>query len=227
MANKPRRSNPWPRRFRRGVLLLIAIGVWPALATAADQTVPHSYAPHSQFVSLRMDSVVERLLNGFTPNRTRPIAAAPLPSEFLDSLLEADVWAALSRRGILMRRTSKGDDSDSTDTWAVSSRIDDGRVELSEPMRHSFLGKIWLKRTFHVRAGLRIEDRVDSTSVWEASIDTTYTDWVRKRDLPLLTDRFEPDLAPLAPMTAWERAETPVAAGGIAGALTILFLVLR
>lgn len=197
------------------------------MATAVDQTVPHSSASHSQFVTLHMDSVVERLLTGFTPNRTRPIGAAPLPSTFLDSLLEADMRAALSRRGILVRRTGNGDDGDSMDSWLVSSRIEDGQVGLSEPMRHSFLGKIWLKRSFHIRAGVRIEDRADSALVWEASVDTTFSDWVRKSDLPMLADRMEPALAPVAPATAWGRAETPVVAGGIAGALTILFLVFR
>jgi hypothetical protein len=209
------------------LLLAIAIGVWPAIGTAADLRDPHSDASHSQFVSLHMDSVVALLLDGFTPNRTRPVAAAVLPPTFLDSLLESDVRAALARRGILVRRTGDGDGVDSDDSWAVASRIEDGRFELSEPTRHSFLGKIWLKRSLHVRAGLRIEDRMDSTAVWERSIDTTYTDWVRKCDLPMLADRAEPNLAPAAPNTAWERAEIPAIAGGVAGALTILFLALR
>lgn len=224
MANRRRHSSPLlsPIRISAAFTLFIGLSNTATAETAADSGLGPT---HSQFLETSLHQLADSLLAGFTPYRTRPIVLEEPAHDFVDSVFRAQLIEGLSSRGLLIR--TDPDTGGSSDAWLATCRLTHSGLTLSEPQRTAFLGTIWLKRAIHPRAGLKIEDPVDSTIVWEQEVDTVYTDWIRKRDVEKLSDLGDPRYRPVSPATGWEKAALPLATGASAVFLGVLFLVLR
>lgn len=201
--------------------------VWPiagAVTASADtlsvsDTIPPT---HRAFVDSSLRDLARRALAGFTPNRSRPLAILPDSSGDTTGVFSRALAGTLSQRGLLIR--DNGAAVDSADLWVLHYTVAPRELTLTEPHRRSFLGRIWVKRTLHAGADLRVHDLSDSAEVWSGHVDTTYFDWVAKRDLKHLADA---EYAPRAPSTGWEKVQWPLVAGGAAAVIGILVLALR
>lgn len=71
---------------------------------------------------------------------------------------------------------------------------------------------------------MHVHDEGEGVDLWTDSADSTYFDWVAKRELKQLeSDEF----SPVAPREAWEKAKVPLILGGTAVVVGVLLLTLR
>lgn len=189
-------------------------------AVAADDSTETPQS-HRQFVDSCLTELATQLLSRFTPNRSHPIVIVADSSQDSAGTFAAQIGKILSDRGLLIRDASP-EDADAGN-WSLFYSLGPLDLALTEPQRRTFLGRIWLKRTLHARLQISVRDDVEG-SVWNDSIDSTFSDWVAKRDLKSLSgDGF----SAVAPVTGWERAKTPLIIGGTAVVIGVFILALR
>lgn len=199
--------------------------LWAGAVTVSADTlsVADTLPPtHRAFVDSSLRDLAHRAVAEFTPHRSRPLTIVPDTLGDSAGVFAQALAATLSRRGLLIR--DNGAALDSADLWLLRYTVAPRQLALTEPHRRSFLGRIWVKRTLQAGADLRVHDLSDSAEVWSGHVDTSYTDWVAKRDLKHLADA---EYAPRAPSTGWEKAQWPLIAGGAAAVIGALVLALR
>jgi hypothetical protein len=176
---------------------------------------------HDRFVDSCLTDLASQLLSGFTPNRTQPVAIVRDLKHDSNGVFAAELSRILSARGLLIRDTASPP-SDAAD-WSLYYSLAPVQLTLSEPQRRDFLGMIWVKRSLQAGLQVNVQDNLEG-SIWTDSRNSTYTDWVAKRDLAeLANERYSPEV----PSTGWERARTPLIIGGGAAVLGLLILTLH
>lgn len=216
-----------PRRFASAIrcaLILVVLSCVSVTSSAgtSDSTEAGPPPRHRHFVDSCLRDLAGCVLSGFTPNRTLPIVVVSDTATDSTGVLEEVLSRLLSDRGLLIRDESP--DHADAGNWSLHYALAPVELSLAEPQRRVFLGKIWLKRTLHAGLRVLIHDDVAGEDIWNGSADTTYFDWVPKRDLKMLE---EEGFSPQAPSTGWEKAKTPLIVGAAAVVAGSVFLTLR
>lgn len=202
-------------------VLLAAFSALPVSGSAAQPDSAAASLPptHRQFVDSCLGELAANLLSRFTPNRTEPIAIVSDTASESSGNFVSHLTGVLSDRGLLIRNpTPEHPDSG---IWSLRYTLAPVELTLTEPQRRAFLGRIWVRRTLYAGLAITIHDEIAGEDIWTDSADSTYSDWVAKRDLAKLEDAA---LSPQAPLTGWEKAKTPLIIGGI-GIVTGLVLL--
>ncbi len=207
----------------RILVTLVSLAV-PFTARASDASDSARAVPptHRQFVDSCLADLAGSLLAGFTPNRSQPIVVIPDTSDDSARALALRLAEILSDRGLLIRDpTSREPDAGN---WSLHYKISPLELALTEPQRRAFLGRIWVKRTLHAGLQMNVRDESEGVDLWTDSADSTYFDWVAKRELQQLeSDEF----SPVAPREVWEKAKVPLIMGGTVVVVGVLLLTLR
>lgn len=180
-------------------------------ANPADSASISVFQTHRAFVDSCLLDLGTHVLSGFTPNRTSPLTVVSDSVGDSAGVLAAGLEHAISKRGLLIR-----DDTAALvarDNWALQYTLSPIILTLTEPQRREFLGKIWVKRTFHAGIKMAVHDRALDEEIWVGTADSTYSDWIPKSALKGLESA---DLSPKAPSTAWEKARIPIIVGAVA-----------
>ena len=186
-----------------------------------------AYPSHAQFVRDGLEHAADVLFCEFSFQRGKPLVVAADDSSASNPWFAAAAARQMYEHGMLVRAPAGTDSLGGAGSWILRYRFGQYHLELSDPQRRSFLGKIWLRRSFHVGLSVGLWDTDAGELLWLNSIDTTWEDWIPKRDLRALADPEDPFLSPPAPVTVWQHNSAPVAAIMAGTALAAAFLLLR
>jgi len=214
-------------RCIRLLLVLSVLVPGGALAQSADSiTTPPT---HTDFVRTALEVTAQNAFADFPYRRGKPLwimADGNRPDAA--GWFEAATTRELYDRGMLVRQPRAPGSIVGDGSWLLRYQFSECRLELTDPTRYSFLGRIWLRRSFTVGLAVSLWDVDNDELLWTNSADSTFRDWIPKRFLPALADTSVAFLSPDAPTTAWERAVRPgLGATAAVGALTALFLIIR
>jgi hypothetical protein len=206
-------------------LLIVAL-TFCAATSRAQQASPRRECPsHRNFVSQYLDTVVTGILHEFPFQRGKPLLVDAADSTASDTLFESALIQVLLEQGFLL---SSAEESDANGTIrSLLYDIDRFALSLTEPTRRSFLGRIWLQRTLALAFSIEVTDVIEGTTLWSRHVDTTFHDWIPKREVASLADVTVPMFSPAVPSTALERLTIPLLAGTLALSAVTVFLVIQ
>ena len=184
------------------------------------------YPSNAQIVRRNVAGVARNIFDGFPFVRPKPMWITPAAGQPRNFWLEESAGRELFERGYIVQE-SPGEDTATSGLWAVRYRFDRFSLTLPQCARHSFLGRIWVQRTFELSLQLQVWDMESGQLLWSNSGDGSWSDWVPKRNLKELSDPSSPFLSPAPPVTTMEKLAEPALVMAAAGALTILFFVVR
>lgn len=184
------------------------------------------YPSHAQIIRRNVAGVARKIFDGFPFVRPKPMWITPASGQERNFWFEESASRELFDRGFIVQE-SPGDDTASSGLWAVRYRFDNFSLDLPKCARHSFLGRIWVQRAFNLSLQLQVWDIESGQLLWSNSGDGSWTDWVPKGKLKELSDPASLLLSPVPPVTTMERLAEPALVIAAAGALTVLFFVVR
>lgn len=204
-----------------------AVTTWTRLSfedTKSDTLT--SFPTHEQFIGVSFGILAESLFADLNFSRPKPVWIAPSEGAERNAWFEDTTARLLFDRGFIIR-DADAVDSLASGTWSVRYRLDRFLLTLPEAARHTFLGRIWLKREFEASVHVNLWDQDRDELVWSGSEELRAIDWIPKNQLADLTASAPPPLSPEPPITTEERLVEPVLIGTAIGALTVLFFAVR
>ncbi|MBI5867837.1 MAG: hypothetical protein HZB43_06050 [candidate division Zixibacteria bacterium] len=215
------------------LLVILCFGAATACAETPSDSVARIgsdsvdvYPSNAQIVRRNVASVARKIFDGFPFVRPKPMWITPATGEPRNFWLEESAARELFERGYIVQE-SPGEDTATSGLWAVRYRFDRFSLSLPQCARHSFLGRIWVQRKFDLSLQLQVWDMESGQLLWSNSGDGSCSDWVPKRKLKELSDPGSTFLSPVPPVTTMEKLAEPALVIAAAGALTVLFFVVR
>jgi hypothetical protein len=193
-------------------------------ATRSDTLT--EFPTHDQFVRTGVSLATDRLFEAFAISRPKPLWITPADGQVPNHWFEEAAAHLLFDRGFVVREAPEQDTTGAR-IWAVRYRFDRFQLSLPESDRHSFLGRIWVKRLLDLAVLIHVWDLESGELLWSNATELAVSDWVPKRRLESLTQTSSPLSPPAPPVTTVERLAEPVIVGAAIGALTILFFAVR
>ncbi|HUU46518.1 MAG TPA: hypothetical protein VM118_12375 [Acidobacteriota bacterium] len=214
-----------PSRSVASVAILV-LGLTAATERSFADPLPGAdrYPSHRAFVLDHLDTIARDVLGEFPFQRGRPLRIRARVANDADSLVEAAFGHAFMDAGFLLMPSGRVAD---TTRWNLYYDPEQYDLSLTDPTRHSFLGRIWVQRRLEIQMQLELWDAGDEDLLWTHRIDTTFQDWIPKRETRQMAEPEIPLFSPAIPSTTLERLGPPFLVGTLAASLTILVLVLR
>jgi hypothetical protein len=194
-----------------------------------DATQPDtitSFPTNDQFVRRGVEVAADSLLATLSISRPKPVWITPAEGQTANHWFEEAAARVLFDRGFIVREAPVTDTTDAR-IWAVRYRFDRFSLSLPVSARHSFLGKIWVKRLLDLAVLVHVWDQETGDLLWSNETETAVSDWIPKSRLSDLNQTSPPLSPPEPPVTTVERLAEPVLVGAAVGALTVLFFAVR
>ncbi len=192
----------------------------------ADASGPETAFPtHREFVESGLDSLVGNLLTDFPFQRGKPVFIVSSGPDVARDHFENVLASHLMDRGLMIRSSGAADDGAAV--WTLRYRFARLDLLLTDPRHHAILGKIWLRRAFHVALSVDLAIPGEDSGLWSHAIDTTFVDRIPKARLSYLEDAELPLYSPPAPTTMLERLRRPLTMAAAAGTVLAVLLVVR
>lgn len=207
--------------------ILLITGLVLAVPVRADDSgSAKTYPTHREFVESSLDTLVVNLLTEFPFQRGKPVFIVSPGPDAARGHFESVLASHLLDRGLMIR--SSGTAADGAAVWTLRYRFARLDLLLTDPSRHSILGRIWLRRVFHVAISVDLATPGEEDSgLWSHAIDTVFVDHIPKARLDHLEDTELPLYSPPAPTTLLERLRRPLTIAAAAGTALAILLVVR
>ena len=207
-------------------ILLVSGLVFAGPLRAAGSGSEEAFLSHREFVEAGLDSLVVNLLTDFPFQRGKPVFIVTPGPDAAREHFESVLASRLMDRGLMIR--SSGAAADGAAVWMLRYRFAQLDLLLTDPRRHSILGKIWLRRAFHVALSVDLAlPGEEGSGLWSHAIDTIFVDHIPKAMLDHLEDTELPLYSPPAPTTLLERLRRPLTIAVAAGTALVILLVVR